>query len=263
MNEHKEQIGAPHLTVSFNLAMAESLLAMQFDMVRRDSLQTGLNLFLFGDIDEEASLILNNQINLLMSGVATTLADEKSALKTNVTMPPGDGGSLRYVQRYLVFLMSILPDAHPLINWVQMHYQDMDSFRHDFATWQHPTDANLSPACGIYHLKWLSNVTSAYFKSQKRSPANIELPDACFIRKQIQYEMPWAPLLSENFIRDYKVKEFCGIYGPAAPPSLPSFGGTTSPPNAPPPPPDTRAITMLASSTSSRTEGRVESTPRA
>ena len=241
MNEHKEQIGAPHLTVSFNLAMAESLLAMQFDMVHRDSLQTGLNLFLFGDIDEEASLILNNQINLLMSGVTTTLADAKSALKTNVTMPPGDGGSLRYVQRFLVFLMSILPDAHPLINWVQMHYQDMDSFRHDFATWQHPTDATLSPARGIYHLKWLSNVTSSYFKAQKRSPANIELPDACFIRKQIQNEMPWAPLLSENFIRDYKVKEFCGIYGPAPPPSLPSFGGLTSPPGAPPPPPDVRA----------------------
>ena len=55
MNEYKEQIGAPHLTVSFNLAMAKSLLAMQFDMVHRDSLQTGMNLFLFGDIDEEAS----------------------------------------------------------------------------------------------------------------------------------------------------------------------------------------------------------------
>jgi len=237
MNEHKEQIGAPHLTVSFNLAMAESLLAMQFDMVHRDSLQTGLNLFLFGDIDEEASLILNNQINLLMSGVTTTLADAKSALKTNVIMPPGDGGSLRYVQRYLVFLMSILPDAHPLIEWLQTHYQDMDSFRHDFATWQHPTDAALSPARGIYHLKWLSNATSAYFKAQKRSPANIELPDACFIRKQIQNEMPWAPLLSENFIRDYKVKEFCGIYGPVAPLPLPAGGGASNRPNAPPPTP--------------------------
>ena len=89
-------------------------------------------------------------------------------------------------------------------------------------------------------MKWLSNVTSAYFKAQKRSPANIELPDACFIRKQIQNEMPWAPLLSENFIRDYKVKEFCGIYGPAPPPSLPSSGGTPSL-GAPPPPPDVRA----------------------
>ena len=237
MNEYKDQIGAPHLTVSFNLSMAESLLAMQFDMVHRDSLQTGLNLFLFGDIDEEASLILNNQINLLMSGVTTTLADAKSALKTNVTMPPGDGGSLRYVQRYLVFLMTILPDAHPLIDWLQRHYQDMDSFRHDFATWQHPIDAMLSPARGIYHLKWLSNVTSAYFKAQKRSPANVELPDACYIRKQIQNEMSWAPLLSENFIRDYKVKEFCGIYGPVAPPSLPAGSGAPRLPNSSPPPP--------------------------
>ena len=30
--------------------------------------------------------------------------------------------------------------------------------------------------------------------------------------------MPWAPLLSENFIRGYKVKEFCSIYGPLVPP---------------------------------------------
>ena len=42
MNEYEDQIGAPHLTVSFNLSMAESLLAMQFDMVHCDSLQTGL-----------------------------------------------------------------------------------------------------------------------------------------------------------------------------------------------------------------------------
>ena len=200
MNEYKEKIGAPHLTISFNLAMAESLLAMQFDMVHHDSLQTGLNLFLFGNINKEASLILNNQVNLLMSGVTTTLADTQSALKTNVMMPPGDGGSLRYVQRYLVFLMSILPDAHPLINWVQMHNQDMDLFRHDFATWQHPTGASLSPARCIYHLNWLSNVTSAYFKAQKRSPVNIELPHEYFIRKQFQNELPWAPLSSENFI---------------------------------------------------------------
>ena len=86
MNEHKEQICAPHLTVSYNLDMAESLLAMQFDMVHCDSLQTDLNLFLFGDIYKEASLILNNQINLVMSGVTTTLAD----VKLNVMMPPGD-----------------------------------------------------------------------------------------------------------------------------------------------------------------------------
>jgi len=78
--------------------MAKSLvLTMQFNMVHRDSLQTGLNLFLFGDIDKEASLILNNQLNLLMSGVTTTLADAQSILKTNVMMPPGDCGSLRYV----------------------------------------------------------------------------------------------------------------------------------------------------------------------
>jgi hypothetical protein len=51
-----------------------------------------------------------------MSGLTTTLVDAKSALKTNVTMPPGDRGSLSYVQPYLVFLMSILPDDHPLIN---------------------------------------------------------------------------------------------------------------------------------------------------
>ena len=237
MNEFKDQIGAPHLTVSFNLSMAESLLAMKFDMVHRDSLQTGLNLFLFGDVDEEASLILNNQINLLMSGVTTTLADAKAALKTNVTMPPGDGGSLRYVQRYIVFLMAIFPDAHPLIEWLQLHYQDMDSFRHDFATWQHPTDATLSPARGIYHLKWLTNVTSAYFKAQKRTPANVPLPDTCFIRKQIQNEMAWAPLLSDNFIRDYKVKEFCGIYGPVASPPLPPSSGLPRLPNPPPRPP--------------------------
>jgi len=58
------------------------------------------------------------------------------------------------------------------------------------------------------------------FKAQKRSPANVELPDACLIHKQIQNEMPWAPLLSENFIRDYKAKEFCGICGPVVPPAV-------------------------------------------
>ena len=52
-----------------------------------------------------------------------------------------------------------------------------------------------------------------------------------------QNEMSWAPLLSENFIRDYKVKEFCGIYGPVAPPPLPAGVGVTRLPNPPPLPP--------------------------
>ena len=52
-----------------------------------------------------------------------------------------------------------------------------------------------------------------------------------------QNEMSWAPLLSENFIRDYKVKEFCGIYGPVAPPPLPTGGVVTHLPDPPPLPP--------------------------
>ena len=71
----------------------------------------------------------------------------------------------------------------------------------------------------------------------EEKPGNIELPDACFIRKLNQNEMPWAPLLYENFFRDYKVKELCGIYGPAVPLLFFSAGGGASNyPNASPSP---------------------------
>ena len=159
------------------------------------------------------------------------------------------------------FLMTILSSTE--------HYQDMDSFWHDFVTWQHPTNVTLSPAHGIYHLKCFSNFTLACFKAQPRSPTKIELPDVCFIHKIIQNEMPWAPLKSENFITDYKIKEFCGIYSPTAHHLL-HFGGNTIP-DAPPPLPDAwslvsvpqTCITMLVSSMFSRTEGKLASKPLA
>ena len=179
-------------------------------MVSKDAIETGLNPFLFGDSDMEASQQANARIELMLAGGASpSLADAEAALATKINMPSADGSS-RNIRRQQILAMSIFPPQHQFTNWLKAHYDDWESFRMEWYAYI-PSPAFYTAAKGILHCKWMATCQSEWFKEQARSPQPINLSDPYEIRKKIDREQPWEPLLSTAFVQRYKILDICGV----------------------------------------------------
>jgi len=91
----------------------------------------------------------------------------------------------------------------------------MESFRNEFAAYV-TVDSHLTKAKCIYHLKYMATEATEYFKEQFRSPSAVALPDPYAIRKFIQREQHWEPVLSQAFLINNKILEYCQQQYPSA-----------------------------------------------
>jgi hypothetical protein len=204
----KERLNEEHLTFVADNALLNATLSLSWAMVHKDAIGTGVNMFRFGDTDVEAAQQLNSHLELILSGSANpSLADATEALKTTIVLPPADGSN-RNVRRYQIWSMIVLPDLHDLTAYLNSHYTDMESFRSEFAAYV-TVEPHLTNAKGIYHLKYMATELTEYFKEQFRSPQPVPLPDPHAIRKFIQREQRWEPLLSQSFLIKNKVLAYC------------------------------------------------------
>ena len=85
-------------------------------------------------------------------------------------------------------------------------------------------------ARGIYHCKYLSTEFSEYWKAQGQVPTPQRLGEAKAITKAIQREQQWEPILSDSFLVQSKVYEYCGLLVPGSssdrvPSGVPTGGG--------------------------------------
>ena len=71
-------------------------------------------------------------------------------------------------------------------------------------------------ARGIYHCKYLATEFSEYWKAQGRIPTPQQLGDTKAISKAIQREQQWEPTLSDSFLVQAKVFEYCGLPVPCS-----------------------------------------------
>jgi hypothetical protein len=100
--------------------------------------------------------------------------------------------------------MSLFPANHHFTVWLKAHYEDWESFRTEWSSYI-PTPSYYTAAKGVLHCKWMATCQSEWFKEQARSPQTIALPDPYEVRKKIDREQPWEPLLSTAFLQRYKV----------------------------------------------------------
>ena len=101
----------------------------------------------------------------------------------------------------------------------------MQSFRSQWDTWKPSMRPELVLARGIYHCKYLATEFSEYWKAQGRVPTPQQLSDAKAISKAIQREQQWEPILTDSFLVQAKVLEYCGLPTPGSRPDNANPGG--------------------------------------
>ena len=159
---------------------------------------------------EEAQLH-QSEMDLILSGTAnTSLADTREYLGIKIQLPPSDRSN-RNVQRLQIWVLSILPSNHRLHQFLEDHYNDMESFRPVWSTWRPALFPHLLISRGVFHLKYMSTELSEYCKYQARSSLPLELPNPNAIFSSITQEHHWEPQLSTFFIHRYKLHVFCGV----------------------------------------------------
>ena len=164
-------------------------------MVHKDAIRTGINPLRFGDTDIEAVQQLNSHLELILSSsLNPSLVDAAEVLKTKIILPPTDAFN-HNIRRWRIWSPIVLPANHSFSNWLIAQNLDIESFRSKFAAYV-TVDSLLAKAKGIYYHKYMATEATEYFKEQFRSLNAVALPAPYAIRKFIQREQRWEPILS-------------------------------------------------------------------
>ena len=215
-DHYKEQLSEDHLTMIADMGLITTTINMAWSMATKDSVTTGIQPFRFPDTDTEAYEQRNAEIELMLSGSThTTLADARTISQAKLILPSNES-SLRNVRRMQIWALTFLSADHPVQTYLETHYTDMQSFRSQWDTWKPSMRPELILARGIYHCKYLSTKFSKYWKAQGRVPTPQRLGEPKAISKAIQREQQWEPLLSDLFLVQAKVYEYCGLPAPGS-----------------------------------------------
>ena len=225
-DHYREQLSEDHLTLMADMSVLTTTINMAWGMSTKDSITTGIQPFRFPDTDTEAYEQRNAEIELMLSGSThTTLADARTISQAKLILPSNES-SLRNVRRMQIWALTFLPADHPVQRYLDTHYTDMQSFRSQWDTWKPSMRPELILARGIYHCKYLATEFSEYWKAQGRVPTPQALGEPKAISKAIQREQQWEPLLSDSFLVQAKVYEYCGLPVPGSTRARPPTGGT-------------------------------------
>ena len=134
-----------------------------------DELETGSarNPFKFGDSNTQQAQEHAMHHSLITSGGATaSLANAKQLITPSVTIPTKEG-SIRVIIRMLALYQVILPLGHPITSFMSEHYFAIKNFDPDWANY-HTSTPGHDCLKGVYHLAWIMDRLTIYFRSLQR-----------------------------------------------------------------------------------------------
>jgi len=167
-------------------------------MTNADALESGSmgNAFLFTDTDGEEEQSISRQVGFVLAGgAAPSLADANTLLKMKVNLP-GHEDCIRAVRRMQAVYRAILPVHHPLLAFLNTHYEVMWAFDPGWQNYATHVPA-LRSLKGVYHLQWLSLKLSKYFTNLDLGTLHVAIPDPREIVEKIQEQEQWEPNLTE------------------------------------------------------------------
>lgn len=235
VSQKKVEMNQPHLQFAVTLPLLTTITSMDWEMVSKDSIETGLQPFRCFSSDDEAAMTHQQQVQLLLTGTSASLEDTNRLLAGNKLQLPTNLNFSLFVLRISLLMQILLPAQHPLVSFLNELYQDLESYRHHIGGFVTSQPSLNGSATGILICKWLANTLSNYYTLQGNQDGLVPIgrrPND--ISTAITMESSWEPLLSSAFIQKYKIREFCGALGSTPPGPRPS--SIAAGPSGPSPP---------------------------
>ena len=129
---------------------------------------------------------------------------------------PGPEDSIRAVRRMQAVYRAILPVHHPLLAFLNTHYEVMRAFDPGWQNYATHVPA-LRSLKGVYHLQWLSLKLSKYFTNLDLGTLNVTIPDPREIVEKIHEQQQWEPNLTEVFVSKYNIRAFLAVHHRGSP----------------------------------------------
>lgn len=231
VSQKKVELNQPHLQFGVTMPLLATITSMNWEMVDKDEVGTGLQPFRFGASDESAAMTHQQQVQLLLTGTSASLEDTNRLLNSTKILLPTNLNYTLYILRLRILMQILLPDTHQLVTFLNGLYEDLESFRHNIAGFVTQQPALNGAATGVLICKWVANTVSSYFMQQGRKQQQHAIGrNPTDISSAITMESNWEPHLSMTFLNKYKVREFCNSLSDGA-------GGIPQPaPGGPQPP---------------------------
>ena len=192
------RLGEEHLDdFVVDAALINVTVGLKWHMGHRDSIEDGLNPFIFNETDLATARE--------MARANPSLSDALATLKSTFVLPLASNSN-RYIRRVEIWMHVVLGDDHPVVSYLANHYRNMESFRWEYVSWRSSNPSLNQSINGILHLKKIALGLSYYFRAQALQPNAQPLYR---FSNCIQQEQPWNPILSETFITKYKIRELC------------------------------------------------------
>ena len=210
ISQKKMELHQPHLQFGVTMPLLATITSMNWEMVDKDDISTGLQPFRFCATDEAAAMTHQQQVQLLLTGTSASLEDTNRLLtSTKIVLPTNINFSL-YILRLRLLMQILLPDTHQLVTFLNGLYEDLESFRHNIGGFVTQQPALNGAATGVLICKWVANTVSGYFMQQGRKQQQHAIGRSpTDISEAITMESNWEPHLSMIFLSKYKVREFC------------------------------------------------------
>ena len=108
-----------------NNATITSTISLSWYTITRDSIDTGINPFRFGETDAEAEHQLQAQVELMLSGQGNpSFQDAQRPLETKVVLPTANNSN-KNIRGMQIWCLTFLPPNHPIQAFLENHYTDI------------------------------------------------------------------------------------------------------------------------------------------
>ena len=170
-----------------------------------DSVTSGIQPFLFGDVTPEESQQMSAIYQMVMAGNAAPNLTDAAALMSpsKPNLPKVLFQAREMLQRLLIVYNVLLGEQHDLSTNLARFLQDfMD--RESFLHYYQPITPGYQLCMPLLIIQWLTLRIDAWYRDQAVSDEVVPAPNFGLLFRQIDYREQWEPYLHPTLLQEYQ-----------------------------------------------------------
>lgn len=236
-DNEKTRLGYVRMEFKIPPSLYAVITSVSFTMTNKDTLTSGLQPYLFGDVTSEESQHMSAMYNLVTAGNAAPNLSDAAILVTpnKPTFPHQLINTREMLQRMQVLFNVLFGAHHPLSNGITTFIQEFIA-REATLQYYQPITPGYILCTPILITHWVMLRMDFWFRNQAMYDAPIAVPNFLELFNNIDLSLPWEPRLPASILSEFQTPVPRG--GPPAPSPVPAPTPTPAPaPRTPAPAP--------------------------
>ena len=205
LDAERIRLGFVRMSFIATPSLLQKIITGNWIMDHIDSITTGIQPYLFGDITPEESQQMSSLYQLVMTGTAAPSIDDAAALMapSKPNLPKVLFQAREMLQRQQIFYNVFLQPNHDLSTNLSLFlndFRDRESFLHHYR----PVTPGYALCMPLLIIQWITLRINAWYHDQAMSPAPVAAPNFGQLFRLIDYREQWEPILHPALLQEYQ-----------------------------------------------------------